>query len=947
MIRPLLLAVLLLVSPLPAAAQDTAAQGSEWPFAASDLPVDPQYRFGTLDNGMRYIIRPNGTPAGQAKVQLWIGTGSVSEREDERGYAHFIEHMAFNGSTNVPEGEMVRLLEREGLAFGADTNASTSFDATVYKLDLPRADPDLLDTALMLMRETASELTFDPEAVARERGVVLSERRVRDTYDLHNTIDELDFLFPDARFAQRLPIGTSEALENATAQSLRAFWQRYYRPANAALIVVGDFGADEVETAIRAHFAGWQAAAPATVPDFGPVDYALEGMTDIYVDPALAERVTVSRHGPFITPPDTVASRRERVLREIGYAIVNRRLLRLTRADDPPFRGAGLGTSEVFEIGRTTNLVVDAGEGEWHRALAAAQEVYRRALEYGFSEAEVAEQVANLRASIQNNAAGADTRSHASFVIGALTLLEDGQVPTTPQSALQRFEDLEPSITPAAVMGALQQDLVPLDDPLIRFYGRTAPEGGSQALRTAWDEGTRLAIAPATQGELAAFAYDEFGPAGTIISDTSEPLLGIREITFANGLKLNLKPTDLERDDVQVQLNIDGGDMLETVDHPLGTAMTGSLISGGLGAHTIDELQSILAGRQVSLAVSSQDETFRMGGRTTPGDLELQLQLMAAALTDAAYRPQGEAQYRRGVANYFAQLAATPDAAMGRALGGILSDDDPRFTLQPQDAYMALTFARLRETIADRLANGAMELALVGEIDADAVIELVARTLGALPAREPQFRSYEDNRHRSFTSDRAPRTIYHDGAADQALLRMVWPTTDDSDFAASLTLALLERVARIELTDSLREELGQTYSPGVSAAQSRIYPAYGTFSLSAAVDVAQVDAAREAMLETMRTIIDTGVDADTLLRARQPLLEAYDNALKTNGGWMNLVDRAQSEPERIERFTRGKALLQSLTAEQVQAMAARYLGPEQMLEVLALPRPDGRADGGQ
>ena len=937
----LLLALLCLFVTLPAAAQQAQPpEGPDWPFAASDLPVDPQYRFGTLPNGMRYIIRPNSTPAGQAKVQLRIGTGSVAESEDERGFAHFIEHMAFNGSTNVPEGEMVRLLEREGLAFGADTNASTSFDETIYKLDLPRADPALLDTALMLMRETASELTFDPAAVEREKGVVLSERRVRDTYDYNDTLDELEFLFPEGRFAQRLPIGTQEAIANASADDLRSFWQQHYRPANTALIVIGDFDADATEAAIRKHFADWPAAAPVQAPDFGPVDYDLAGETDIYLDPALSERVTISRHGPFITPPDTVASRRERVLREIGYAIVNRRLLRLTRAEDPPYQGAGLGTSEVFKVGRTTKLIVDAGDGEWRPALAAAQEVYRRALEYGFSGAEVAEQVANLRADIENNAAAATTRSNSTFVTGALTLLEDGQVPTTPQSALERFTAAAPLITPEAVIAALEKDLVPLDDPLIRFEGRTAPDGGAEALREAWEDGTHLPLDPQADSDLAEFAYTDFGPAGTIASDTTEPLLGIREINFANGLKLNLKSTDLARDRVMVELNVDGGDMLETTDDPLATAMTGSLTSGGLGAHTVDELQSILAGRDVSFDVSSEAETFRMQARTTPRDLELQLQLMTAALTDAAYRPQGEAQYRRNVANYFAQLAATPGDAMSNALGGIVSGGDPRFTLQPEADYMALTFAHLRDEIGDRLANGALELALVGDFDEQAAIDAVARTLGALPAREPQFRDYGNNRFRAFTADRTARTIYHDGAADQALLRMAWPTTDDSDFATSLTLELLERVAQLGLVESLREELGQTYSPGVSAAQSRIYPGYGTFSLSAAVDASQVDAAREAMLATIRSIGEQGVDADTLLRARQPLLEAYDNALKTNRGWMNLVDRAQTQSDRIERFTRGRALLQSITPEQVQAMAARYLVPDQRLEVLALPRPN-------
>ena len=189
MILRALLSAFLLALGLPALAQPAPVQPHhEWPFDKSDLPPDPAYRFGRLDNGMRYVIRPNATPKGTAMVQFWVDAGSLAETDEELGYAHFIEHMAFNGSTRIPEGEMVRLLEREGLAFGADTNASTNYDVTLYRLDLPRNDPGLLDTALMIMRETASELSFNPAAVEREKGVVLSEKRVRDTYELRNSL---------------------------------------------------------------------------------------------------------------------------------------------------------------------------------------------------------------------------------------------------------------------------------------------------------------------------------------------------------------------------------------------------------------------------------------------------------------------------------------------------------------------------------------------------------------------------------------------------------------------------------------------------------------------------------------------------------------------------------------------------------------------------------------
>ena len=909
--------------------------------AASDLPLDPDYRLGVLDNGMRYIVRPNGTPEGQGMVYLWINSGSLGEEPDQAGYAHFIEHMAFNGTTNVPEGEMIRLLEREGLSFGADTNASTSFDRTIYQLNLPRNDEDLLDTALMLMRETASEILFDPEAVARETGVIQSEIRVRDTYQQRNVIDQLQFLYPGSHFSENWISGTEETIGNATSQRLRDLYQRWYRPDNAAIIVVGDFDGDTVEAAIREYFASWEAPPVEPAAKAGPIDPSHAGETDIYVDPALSERVDVTRVAEWIDRPDTVETRQERVLRQIGYSIINRRLQRLSREDNPPYRAAGVVTEEVFQEARSTSLVVQAAEGEWERGLAAAQEEYRRAMMFGFSAAEVDEQVANLRAAIDANAAGANTRQNSDFMTGALTLLQDGQVPTTPATAKERFEAFSDSITPENVLEALKADLVPLDNPLIRFSGRTAPEGGAEALRGAWNEGMELALQPREEAALADFAYTDFGTPGTVTSDVVEPSLGIRQVTFANGLKLNLKPTDLAEDRITLQLNIDGGQMLDTREAPLATAMTNSLVVGGLGEHSLDELQSILAGKQVGINLDAEEETFRFRSTTTPRDLEMQLQLFAATVSDPGYRPQGEEQYRRSVSNFFARLTATPGATLSNEQGAIISDGDPRFSLQSEDAYLDLTFAKLRDAISDRLQNGAMELAMVGDFDEEQAIAMVAATLGALPARETEFGAWEDNRTRSFTEDRSPRVLYHDGEANQAVLRMIWPTRDGEDFNETLQLEMLQGVARSLLLDRLREELGQTYSPSASAEQSRVWPDWGTFTITASITPQDLPATREAMLAVISQLRDAPVDEDTLQRARAPQLELFANMLKTNAGWMGLVDRAQTQPDRLERYAVGTDLLASVTREQVHQMALRYLDPAERLEITVLPRPEG------
>jgi zinc protease len=425
---------------------------------------------------MRTVIVANALPKGTVQVRLDVATGSLDETARERGFAHFVEHMAFNGSTHVPEGEMVRLLERKGLAFGADTNAQTSFEQTTYMLDLPRNDADLIDTALMLMRETASELTFARSRRARtRRGAVGTARWPGLCARQFPRPARVLLSQGDLSPAPADRHGGDDRRRDRTgpqgflAAPLRA------RQDHAG----GDRRCRSGQGGTGHRRPLWRLAggpAPAR-PDQGKVLPGQKGQTDVWTNPALAERVTVARHGRWLDEPDTIANRRENLLRQIGYGIVNRRFQTLSRRVDAPFRGAGLGTSDVFKIGRTTNLIVDTVDGGWARGLSAAATVWREAMAKGFTQAEVDEQVANVRTGIENAAAAENTRSNGALVNLALSLLHDDMVPTTPASGLARFNAFASTITPASVMAALRREAVPLDHPLIRFQGRKAPAG--------------------------------------------------------------------------------------------------------------------------------------------------------------------------------------------------------------------------------------------------------------------------------------------------------------------------------------------------------------------------------------------------------------------------------------------------------------------------------------
>lgn len=912
------------------------APPSTWEFVDSDISVDPEFDFGQLPNGMRFIVRQNQTPEGTALVRLHVGAGSLDENENERGLAHFVEHMAFNGSGRIPEGQMIPLLEREGLAFGADTNASTGFEQTMYMLNLPRNSPDLLETALMLMRETASELLIDQDAVERERGIILAERRDRNSFAFKAAIDALKFVNPDARFVNRIPIGVREVLETANAEDLRGFYKRNYVPENTTIVIVGDYPTDLLKERIHHWFADWQGPAPPPSPTTGPIDLDRSAAVDIYLDAALNETVTATTLSRWDERKDNVYNRKNAVLRQVGYRVINRAFLRAARSENAPFISAQFGSSNIFEDARSATLTVRTIDGGWRTGLIAAGEILKSALQNGFSQSDVSEQAVQLRNNLETRLRGANTRSNQSLVYEALNLLENEIIPSSPEENLMLFDSFENEITPSRVHEALLLDVGDFNEPLLRYAGRGVEDLEESALTEAWAATKPLNSQDPSDANNQVFAYVDFGIATSVVEDVVDETLGIRKIRFANGLMLNLKPTDISENQILFRAQIDGGNLLNTKDDPLKTAMASAFPAGGLGSHSQDELTSLFAGRNVSFSFRSANDRFLISGITSPNDIVPQLQLITAALTDPGFRKEGESQYLRGVSQFFANMDATPRQALNNQIGGVLSDYDPRFTLQSQEEYELLTFEKFKSDIMNRLRFGAVELAIVGDFDEELVIDAVAETLGAMPSREFAFTLNPDARIRDFTTRRGRTLISHSGEPDQALIRLVWPTRDDSDLREDAKLSLLARVVRIRLQEVMREKLGQAYSPSARSETSSTWTDYGTFSVNVAVDFSQLDPALNAITDLIGGLAEELSD-DLLDRARQPLLESYSNMLKSLSGWMSLTDDAQSRPERLKRYDELPSLLVSISAEEIRNVATRYLSPSDAVEFLVVP----------
>lgn len=947
--------VLLALLPAPLSAKEAAKPAAAatinpqtpaakaWNFAASDIPFDSNIIFGVLPNGMKYALLKNTTPKDSVVLRMRFDVGSFAEADDQRGLAHFLEHMAFNGSTHVPEGEMVKLLERKGLAFGADTNASTGFDQTVYQLDLPNASDDLVDTGLMLMRETASELTIDPGAVDRERGIILSERRARDTYQLRSLIDQLDFQMQGMKVASRIPVGTEEVIRTAPAARIRDLYDRYYRPERATLVMVGDFDPAAMEAKIKARFADWQGRGPAGAnPDIGKPDYARAAASDDFVDPAIQDSVTITAFRPWVQEADTKEKRARKLAEDIGESIVGRRLAKIALEENSPILAGYFSDAEGWKVFDQVTIGAVAKEGAWKDALSLVEQEWRRAAAFGFTDAEVAEQVANRRTALKNAVAGVTTR-RSDTMADVLVEAADGDfVVVRPETSQAMFEAVAPSLTADAITAAFRKRMEGFSPPLARVTSKKPLDGGTGAILAALKASEQVAVAAPAQTESAAFAYDDFGTPGKVVSDSRIDDLGIRRIRFANNVMLNIKRTDFQKERAYLSVRVDGGNLLATRADPTKVALAGSLTVGGLEAHSADELRTILAGKTVSPGFGASTDAFGGSALTSPEDFALQAKLMAAFVTHPGYRADGLALIRRFLPQQYAANDATPAAVLGRDAAGILANNDPRAQTPPLQKLLALDWNQLKPAIADSLAHGAIEIGVVGDIDEQAAIDAIAATFGALPERRAAFDPRTDARVRQYATDRSERTLIHKGPAEQAELRVYWPARDDSDLVEAMRLNLLARVMQLMLTEELREKLGESYSPGAAASLSDEYPGYGHLFAASNVDFKDLATTRAAIFAIAKELRDKPVDADLLDRARKPLLEAMTKARRENSYWLPYVSEATSQEARLDRSRKSIAIVEAATPADLETLAQRYLTDDKALVIKAISDKAGK-----
>ena len=923
-----------IATPLAPELADALRERRIWAHEASDLAPDAAVIYGQLPNGLRYALLRNALPSKTAAVRLRFGVGSLMEAEDQRGLAHFLEHMVFNGSENVPEGEMIKLLERYGLAFGPDTNAYTSFLETVYQLDLPDTRDELLDTALMLMRETGDRLLLSPAAIDRERGVILSEKRTRETPQFRALVARLNFLYPEGRLGQRLPIGIEPVISNADRERFVDLYRNWYRPDNALLVVVGDLDPAAVEARIRRQFGDWQRPqTPIAAADPGRVSPPALA-AGYFQDPTIPTVISFGPQRPAVLRADTTAERRSALVRDLGFAMLARRFETITREPGTILVNGSAGYAESFDFAEGPAISVVAKPENWQAALAIGEQELRRALQHGFSEAELKEQLSNLRTAYRNAAEGAPTRRSRNLANALVGNFDSRSVFTTPAEDLRVFEAVAGGIGRAEVEAAFRAAWGE-DPPRIFMSSSLALEQPEQQILAAFAASRTVAVAPPAAAAEVAFAYASPGKPGAIAARGEAADLGVVTARLDNGVLLNVKRTPYQKDRVSVLVRFGDGQRTLPKSQPgLGLWIDNALGNAGLGKHSTDELQRVLAGRNWTLGVGVDEDTFVSAATVPPADLELQLQLITALLTDPGYRPEAFEQFRQLLAVWRRTIDATPQGVLNRDLGRILRDGDPRFGIPTLEELQARQPAEIRAVLDPAMREGAMEVSIVGDIDPDRALATAAATLGTLPPRRmaiDRTRGVEPMRFPAAPT--APIVLQHQGEAGKAVLAVAWPAQDSFDRRRSRVQSLVGEVLQIKMTDTLRERLGTTYSPGVAVDASDLYPGYGAIYTSLDVKPAEMDAALAAVLAVAAEVRGGRISADEFERARRPVIENLNQRFENNGFWLEAVSQAQSRADWLDRTRMLRSDYESITLDEVKALAAELLEPARAVPI--------------
>ena len=902
------------------------------------IPVDPLITVGTLPNGLKYYVRENRQPQGRAELRLVVKAGSVLEEDDQRGLAHFVEHMAFNGTLHFPGNDVGSFMQSLGVRFGAHVNANTSFDETIYQLQIPTNNPTAVDLSFLVLEDFAHNVTFDPEEVDKERGVILEEWRLGLGADERIQNTQFPVLLRGSRYAERMPIGTPDIIRNANYSRLKQFYADWYRPDLMAVVAVGDFDKNQIIELIKSRFG----PIPAPIsPKPRPV-FTVPGQPgtiySVVTDPeAQTTRVSVTNTMPA-RPQDTVGAYRQGMVERLFSSMLSDRLDEIAQAPGAPFLRAQTDRDLFINTAEATSLDAIVATGGVEKGLAALVTELNRVVKFGFTATELSREKLNLQRGLQRAVTEKDKSPSGPLADEFIrNFVQAEPIPgiVYEYGMNQRFL---PEISLAEV-NAVAKDWMPERNRVVTISG---PERDKASLPNE----TRLAAVIRDAGTAPLTAYVDtvteqpllarLPTAGAVRSTSTVADVGITEWRLSNGVRVILKPTTLQQDQIVFRAVSPGGTSLAS-DQDFIPADTATMVvgQGGLGSLNRIDLEKVLAGTTAIVRPDIGETEERLSGASTRKDLETMFQLIYLTFTAPRADPTAFRVLTDQLKVTLANRQATPETVFGETLDAALSQNNVRAQPLTTAKIAQLNLDKSMAFYKDRFADASdFTFVFVGSFDLQMMKPLVERYLGSLPALNRKEAARDVGMH-------PPAGVVEkevkSGIAPRSQVSIVFSGPFEYDEAHRVVARSMAETLAGNLQSTLREDLGGTYGVSVESTFDKFPTPEYRISINFACDPARTNDLVKAAFSVIEQYKVMGPTNGQVTDARTGLARDFESNSERNEYLLNRILAKYEYGEDVHDVFDMRPYYEQITTSALRDAARQYLNTSRYVKVTLQP----------
>jgi zinc protease len=907
-----------------------------WPHEKSDLQPDPSLVFGRLENGFRYILKKNSEPRDRVAMSLNIQAGSLYENSDQRGIAHFLEHMLFNGSTHFQPGELVEYFQSIGMSFGGDTNAHTGYDETVYDIILPQGNPDEIGKGLLVFSDYARGALLLQSEIDRERGVILAEKRSRDSAGYRAHVKETEFSMQGTMIPERMPIGILETLNRADHPLMKSFYDAWYRPENMVLVMVGDFEPKEIQLLVEKQFAGLAGSGDKpSCPELGRLQHDnAEFFYHHESDMGLTE-VGIETLWNVEPEDDSVALEVKELTSYVARKIVQYRLDELARKSDTPFTSASIYSGIFLNQIAYAEIGAKCDADKWKESLLVIENSLRQALEFGFTEAELQRVKTELLAELDSAVLTANSRNSKKLASSIIRTLNNNRVMQSPGQEKELFGQVLIQMSLADVEKRFLQ-IWSQSNRLVKVNGNAviSEKDPLAVIKSSYGGATQKKVTAYRGETLKDFPYLHLKDKQPVVSQEHFADIAAKRFVFANGVVLNLKRTTFEENEIQISVDFGLGKSSEPMP---GLSLLTESVIGQSGTATLSKnsLDRIISGSSVEIGFRVKPASFSWQGKALNKDMELLFQVLQSLLADPGVDVNAFQVSMDRYKQYYEGVAADVRGVMKLQGESFLAGGNRSFGLPPWAAFSQLNREQIQKWFLPASGNSALEVSLVGDFDEKEVLTLAENYFSVLPERiekkmEEVTVSFPQGKTLALT---IPSSI------DKGMLAVAWKTDDFWDIQQTRGLHLLAKIFSDKMRRLIREKLGASYSPQVHNSSSRIYKDYGVMLAVLIVDPNQIAMLRKEVLSIAEEMWQGKISKEELDRAKGPMLTSLKDMVRTNRYWLNSVlVLSERYPQQLQWPLTILSGFEQFSLEEIRTLAKTYLAPDKAAVINVVPQ---------